>query len=166
MAWSTCVQQAGAVEESLFDDVGDILLGVAPESLGPCRFRAHRYGIKVWFGPEKPIKEHYEAQVIGAQEVQGAKLLALEVGFHSEHPKEADNDSVIAHLLANERGWRRTLGSEAEVGAFLGRQDAWRRVSEVWPDPDLGAPELGLEVALRLVDYASAIEPVRLARKV
>jgi hypothetical protein len=154
----------GLVEESLFDDVGDILLGVAPPELGPCRFRAHRYGIKVWFGPEKATREHYEAQVIGAQEVKGASVLALEVGFHSEHPKEAENDSVIAHLMANERGWRRTLGKEAEVGAFLGRQDAWRRVSEVWPDPDLGAPELGLEVALRLVDYASAIEPVRLSR--
>src|SRR6478735_6292732 len=99
MAPARCVEQAGAVEESLFEDVGDILLGVAPESLGPCRFRAHRYGIKVWFGPDKPIKEHYEAQVVGAQEVKGAALLALEVGFHSEYPKEADNDSVIAHLL-------------------------------------------------------------------
>ena len=153
------------MEESLFDDVGDILLGVAPEALGPCRFRAHRYGIKVWFGPAKPIREHYEAQVIGAQEVEGASVLALEVGFHTEHPKATENDSVIAHLLAHERGWRRALGKEAEVGAFLGRQDAWRRVSEVWPDPDLGAPELGLEIALRLVDYAGAIEPVRLTRK-
>ena len=58
---------------------------------------------------------------------------------------EADNDAVIAHLMANERRWRRTLGKEAEVGAFLGRQDSWRRVSETWPDPDLGAPDLGLE---------------------
>ena len=153
------------MEKSLFDDVGDILLGVAPEALGPCRFRAHRYGIKVWFGPDKPIREHYEAQVIGAQEVEGASVLALEVGFHTEHPKATENDSVIAHLLAHERGWRRALGKEAEVGAFLGRQDAWRRVSEVWPDPDLGAPEMGLEIALRLVDYAGAIEPVRLTRK-
>ena len=48
------------MEESLFDDVGDILLGVAPEALGTCRVRAHRYGIKVWFGPEKPIREHYD----------------------------------------------------------------------------------------------------------
>lgn len=152
------------MEESLFDDVGDILVGVAPAGLGPCRFRAHRYGIKVWFGPEKPIREHYEAQVVGAQEVEGASVLALEVGFHSEHPQMAENESVIAHLLASESKWRRTLGAEAEVGAFLGRQDSWRRVSEIWPDPDLGAADLGLEIALRLVDYVTALEPVRRAR--
>jgi hypothetical protein len=149
------------VEESLFDDVGDILVGVAPAALGAYRYRAHRYGIKVWFGPEKPIREHYEAQVIGAQEVRGASMLALEVGFHCEHRQEAENDAVIAHLLAHERRWRRILGKEAEVGAFLGRRDTWRRVSETWTDPDLGAADLGLEIALRLVDYVSAIEPVR-----
>ena len=157
-------EHAGGVEDSLFDDVGDILVGVAPEDLGPCRFRAHRYGIKVWFGPEKAIREHYEAQVVGAKEVKGAKLLALEVGFHSEHQKVADNDAVIAHLMKNERAWRRALGAEAEVGPFLGRQDSWRRVSEIWPDPDLAAADLALEVALRLVDYVTAIEPVRRSR--
>jgi hypothetical protein len=156
---------AGIVEESLFDDVGDILRGIAPAELGECRYRAHRYGIKVWFGPEKPIREHYEAQVIGAQEVEGASLLALEVGFHVEYAKAAENDAVIAHLQSRERGWRRVLGAEAEVGSFLGRQDAWRRVSETWPDPDLGAPDLGLEIALRLVDYVTAIEPVRRERE-
>lgn len=153
------------MEESLFEDVGDILVGVVPVALGPCRFRAHRYGIKVWFGPEKPIREHYEAQVVGAQHVAAAKLLALEIGFHSEYPKDADNDAVIAHLTARERAWRRTLGREPEIGAFLGRQDSWQRVSEIWPDPDLSAPDLGLEIALRLVDYATALEPVRRARK-
>jgi hypothetical protein len=165
MAPPRCGDQACLVEESLFDDVGDILRGMAPAELGACRYRAHRYGIKVWFGPEKPIREHYEAQVIGAQEVEGASLLALEVGFHAEHPQAAENDRVIAHLLARERGWRRALGREAEVGAFLGRQDAWRRVSETWPDPDLGAPDLGLEIAVRLVDYVTALEPVRRGRK-
>jgi hypothetical protein len=153
------------VEESLFDDVGDILRGIAPVEFGACRYRAHRYGIKVWFGTEKPIREHYEAQVIGADEVEGASVLALEVGFHAEHPQAAENDSVIAHLRAHERGWRRALGKEAEVGAFLGRQQAWRRVSEVWPDPDLGASDLGLEIALRLVDYVTALEPVRRRRR-
>jgi hypothetical protein len=152
------------VEESLFDDVGDILVGMAPDALGAYRYRAHRYGIKVWFGPEKPIREHYEAQVIGAQEVPDASVLALEIGFHSEHRDEAENDAVIAHLVAHERRWRRVLGKEAEVGAFLGRQDTWRRVSETWPDPDLGETDLGLEIALRLLDYVSAIEPVRRTR--
>jgi hypothetical protein len=153
------------VDDSLFDDVGDMLTGMAPAQLGDLRFRAHRCGIKVWFGPEKAIREHYEAQVVGAQEVEGASVLALEVGFHSEHPQPAENESVIAHLQAHEKSWRRVVGKEAEVGAFLGRQDAWRRVSEVWPDPDLADPDLGLEVALRLVDYVTAIEPVRRARK-
>jgi hypothetical protein len=152
------------VEDALFDDVGDILVGVAPAELGECHYRAHRYGIKVWFGSEKPIREHYEAQVVGAKEVRGASVLALEVGFHTEHPKEAENVAVIAHLKAHERGWRRALGKEAEVGAFLGRQDSWRRVSETWPDPDLGEPDLGLEIALRLVDYVTALEPVRRSR--
>jgi hypothetical protein len=153
------------VDDSLFDDVGDMLTGMAPAQLGVLRYRAHRYGIKVWFGPEKAIREHYEAQVVGAQEVEDASLLALEVGFHSEHPQPAENESVIAHLQAHEKSWRRVVGEEAEVGAFLGRQDDWRRVSEVWPDPDLTDPDLGLEVALRLVDYVTAIEPVRRARK-
>ena len=153
------------MEDSLFDDVGDILVGMAPDALGPCRFRAHRYGIKVWFGPEKPIREHYEAQVIGAHEVEGATVLAIEVGFHCEYAQEAENEAVLAHFSANERTWRRALGKEADAGAFLGRQDAWRRVSEVWPDPDLGAPDLGLEIALRLLDYVTALEPVRRRRK-
>src|SRR5882757_2307643 len=95
--------------------------GIVPFELGAYRYRAHRYGIKVWFGPEKPIREHYEAQVIGAQAVRDATVLALEVGFHCEHRQEAENEAVIAHLLAHERRWRRTLGKEAEVGAFLGR---------------------------------------------
>lgn len=141
-----------------------MLVGMAPADLGACRFRAHRYGIKVWFGPEKPIREHYEAQVVGAKEVEGAQFLALEVGFHAEYPKAEENAAVVAHLLEHERAWRRVLGKEAEVGPFLGRQDAWRRVSEVWPDPDLGEPELGLEIAVRLLDYVTAIEPVRRRR--
>jgi hypothetical protein len=153
------------VEESLFDDVGDMLRGIVPAELGALHCRARRYGIKVWFGPEKPTREHYEAQVIGAHEVEGASLLALEVGFHAEHPQAVENDAVLERLRARERGWRRVLGGEAEIGSFLGRQDSWRRVSEVWPDPDLGAPDLGLEIALRLVDYMTALEPARRDRK-
>ena len=63
--------------------------------------------------------------------------LAIEVGFHSEYPKAAENDAVIAHLVANEKRWRRLVGKEAQVGEFLGRADKWRRVSETWPDPNL-----------------------------
>ena len=45
----------------------------------------------------------------------------------------------------------------------LGRAANWRRVSETWIDPDLGDPELAFEIAARLTDYISAIEPARRA---
>ena len=93
-----------------------------------------------------------------------AKVLAVEVGFHAEYPKPDDNDAVIAHLLATEKQWRRIVGKEAQIGDFLGRQDKWRRVSETWPDPDLGDGDLVIEIATRLTDYITAIEPLRRAR--
>ena len=111
-------------------------------------------------GTEKPTKEHYEAQVVGARDVPGARTLALEVGFHSEHPKVADNDAVIARLTASEKQWRKEVGKEAEVAPFLGRADNWRRVSETWLDPDLGEPGIAFEIASRLVDYITALEPL------
>ena len=152
------------MDDALFDDVADVLRGMTPPELGDVHCRAHRYGIKVWFGSEKPTREHYEAQVIGASDVKQAKVLALEVGFHSEYAKPAENDAVIAHLIDGEKRWRRTLGKEAQVGPFLGRHDDWRRVSETWADPDLSDEEMVLEIATRLVDYVSAIEPVRRTR--
>ena len=97
----------GAVELSLFDEVGEALRSLAPPELGAQHHRAHRYGVKVWFGPATPAREHYEAQVVGADADPAAKVLAIEVGFHSEYPKAADNEAVIAHLIANERRWRR-----------------------------------------------------------
>jgi hypothetical protein len=153
------------VELLLFDEVGEALRGFAPPELGEYRHRAHRYGVKVWFGPMTPPREHYEAQVVGADADRDAKVLAIEVGFHSEHPKVADNDAVIAHLLANEKKWGRVVGKEAEVGEFLGRADRWRRVSETWPDPDLGDEMLVIELATRLTDYITALEPVRRTRR-
>jgi hypothetical protein len=148
------------VDWSLFDEVADALRAMLPPDLGEPRLRPHRYGIKVWFGPEKPPREHYEAQVIGAREVADAKVLALEVGFHSEHPRPADNQRVVANLLRVEKRWRKVVGPEAVAGPFLGRTDVWQRVSETWPDPDLDDPELALEIAGRLVDYTSALEPL------
>jgi hypothetical protein len=148
----------------LFDEVGDALLGMVPPDLGAMHRRAHRYGIKVWFGSDTPSREHYEAQVIGPDAVTGAKVLALEIGFHSEYPKPDDNDDVIAHLAGAEKRWRTVVGKEAVVGPFLGRADHWRRVSETWPDPDLSDPELAVELAARLTDYITAIEPVRRRR--
>jgi hypothetical protein len=149
------------VELSLFDEVADALRGMVPPELGDFRHRARRYGIKIWFGPERPLREHYEAQVIAADNVEDATVLALEVGFHAEHPEVADNEKVIAHLLGCEDRWRPMIGEEAVVGPFLGRPDVWRRVSETWPDPDLSDADLAFELAARLTDYLTALEPVR-----
>ena len=141
----------------MFEEAGDALRGIAPPGLGPIRLSARRYGLKAWFDDEK---QHYEAQVIGASAVEDATVLAIEVGFHAEHPKAGDNETVLARLVGAERSWRSKLGRAAVAGPFLGRQTAWRRLSETWPDPDLGDPELAFEIAARLTDYISAIEPV------
>jgi hypothetical protein len=149
------------VELNLFDEVAEALRSLAPPELDGLQQRARPYGIKVWIGPLSPPREHYEAQVINARHVEGASVLAVEVGFHAEHPKVADNDAVLERLLRGQRTWRRTLGKEAIAGSFLGRPDDWRRVSETWPDPDLGDPDLGFELATRLLDYIVALEPWR-----
>jgi hypothetical protein len=145
----------------LFEEVCEALRGLVSPDLGEFRHRTHRYGTKVWFGPETPPKEHYEAQVVGAKDVPAADVLAVEIGFHSEHPKEPDNESVLHALLKSEKQWRKALGEEAEAGEFLGRADHWRRISETWLDPDLDDPELGTELAMRLLDYIEALEPLR-----
>jgi hypothetical protein len=149
---------------SVFDEVAAILPAMVPPELGPLRLVARRYGIKVWFGDgAKPDRLHYEAQVIGPSDVAGARVLAIEVGFHAEQPKEADNEAALAALLGQERRWRKVVGQEPECGVFLGRATHWRRVSETWPDPDLDEPGLAVELAARLTDYVTALEPVRRA---
>jgi hypothetical protein len=152
------------VEPVIFDGVGALLLGMVPEEFGELRLRAHRYGIKVWFGPAKPTRDHYEAQVIGPDAAPGARVLALEVGFHAEHPKEEENEAILAALVRRERQWRKIVGKEPECGVFLGRAEHWRRVSETWPDPDLSDPELPFEIAARLTDFITGIQPVLAAR--
>ena len=97
----------------LFEEVCEALRGLVPLELGTFRHKTHRYGTKIWFGPEAPPKEHYEAQVVGVRDVPEAEVLAIEVGFHSEYPKPADNDEVLAALLAAEGEWRPELGDEA-----------------------------------------------------
>jgi hypothetical protein len=149
------------VELSLFDEVAEALPGPIPSDLGDVHLRWHRYGIKLWLDSDKPSREHYEAQVIGPDHVEGAAVLALEVGFHAEHPNVEVNDRVIAELLTCERQWRPKIGAEAVVGPFLGRRDVWRRISETWADPDLDSTDLAFEVAGRLGDYVTALEPVR-----
>jgi hypothetical protein len=148
------------MEIGLFDEVADLVRGMVPPELGQFRERHHRYGIKVWFGPVKPPREHYEAQVVGAKYVKAAKVLALEVGFHAEHADEAANDAVLERLAGSEKRWRRELGKAPEAGVFLGA-DVWRRISETWVDPDLGDPDIAFEIAARLTDYVTALEPPR-----
>lgn len=149
------------LELSLFDEVAEILRAIVPGELGELRLQPRRYGIKAWFDSEQPTKEHYEAQVISADAVAGATVVALEIGFHAEHPKVADNDSTIARLRAHERRWRKTVGADAAVGEFLGRAQVWRRISETWADPDLSDSEIAFEIGARLADYVTALEPLR-----
>ncbi len=144
----------------LFEEVCEALRGLVPAELGEFRHKTHRYGTKIWFGPPDAPREHYEAQVVGAKHVAEAEFLAVEVGFHSEHRKDTENEQVLAALVAQEKAWRPMLGDEAVAGEFLGA-DNWRRISETWPDPSLDDPELGTELAMRLLDYIEALEPIR-----
>jgi hypothetical protein len=148
----------------LFDEVAEALRGLVPGELGDVHTRAQRYGMKAWFDGASPPREHYEAQVIGAKHVDDASVLALEIGWHAENRRPADNEASLARLVAHEKRWRRTLGDAAVAGPFLGRPDDWRRVSETWADPDLSDPDMAIEVATRLTDYITALEPVRRAR--
>ena len=144
----------------LFDAVAEACRTIVPPELGLLRARSHRYGTKIWFDTERPGREHYEAQVVGARYVEEATVLALEIGFHAEHPTLTDNDLAITKLTEAETAWRSVLGEPVVVGPFLGRGDLWRRASETWPDPDLGDEELVLDIADRLVDYIVCFEPV------
>ena len=148
------------MELGLFDEVAEAVRALAPDELGELRLRAHRRGVKVWFGTPKPTREHYEAQQLPRHYVDGRNGMAIEIGFHAEHPDATANDSVLEVLVAAEKRWRRGLGREAEIGEFYGAAN-WRRISEAWIEPDLDDPELAFEVASRLVDYLNALEPVR-----
>lgn len=133
---------------------------MSPDEIGEVRVRAHRRGAKVWFDTEAPTKEHYEAQLLSRRYVDGTEGMAIEIGFHTEHKELAKNEAVIERLTASEKKWRKELGKEPEVDVFFGA-DNWRRVSEAWIEPDLDDPEIAFEIASRLVDYVTAIEPAR-----
>src|SRR5262245_56829071 len=107
------------MELQLFDEVGEVLRGLVPAALGELHCRHHRYGIKAWFGGDKPTREHNEAQVIGAKHVADATVLAIEVGFHSEHRDPAENERVVKELLTREPRWRKVLGDDAVAGEFI-----------------------------------------------
>jgi hypothetical protein len=106
LSWGHWCDDLKVPDWSLFEDVSDALRGLSPADLGELGCTYHRYGIKVWLGPAtKAPRGHYEAQVIGPQYVPEAAALAIEVGFHSEHPEEADNEAVIAALVGSGRSW-------------------------------------------------------------
>ncbi|XVQ13984.1 hypothetical protein ACQP1W_16025 [Spirillospora sp. CA-255316] len=153
------------LDTGLFEQVGEVVRGAAPRDPGEPRLLVRRNGVKVWYGsPDTAAREHYEAQIIDAEIAgAGARAFAVEIGFHAEHPKEADNDAALARLRDREGRWRPELGEEAVAGAFLGR-GSWRRVSETWPDPDLDDPDLAFDIGVRLVEYIRVLEPQRTAR--
>ena len=146
---------------ALFDEVGEVVLGLAPAELGAVRCRSGSAGVKVWFGDGKPPREHYEAQLLGVKDVPWVSVLALEIGFHSEHPDPSLNEATLDRLVKVESAWRPQLGPDAEAAPFLGRLTDWRRLSEVWADPDLSPDDVGVEIGARLVDYLVALEPLR-----
>ncbi len=153
------------MELPLFDQVADLILAMTPDELGDVKTKAHRRGVKIWFGGDKAGREHYEAQLLARRHVDGADGHALEIGFHSEHRDKNINQAVVDHLENHQSQWRDDLGAEAEVDVFYGA-DNWRRVSEAWLDADLEDPDLAFEVGARVVDYVSALEPVlRLPRQ-
>jgi hypothetical protein len=149
------------VELGFFDEVAEAVRGLAAGDRDDMHRQARRWGLKAWFGGGRPTREHYEAQLIAPDGVDGAIVSALEIGFHAEHPDAEDNDAAIARLMAGQDRWREALGEAAVVGPFLGRFPDWRRVSEAWPDPNLDDPDLPVQVALRLTDYIDALEPLR-----
>ena len=144
----------------MFDEVAELVRAMSPAEIGEVHVRAHRRGVKVWFDTEAPTKEHYEAQMLSRRYVDGIEGTAIEIGFHSEHKDQADNVAVIERVVRSEKKWRKELGKEPQVDTFYGA-DNWRRVSEAWIEPDLNDPEITFEVASRLVDYISVIEPAR-----
>jgi len=141
------------VERSFFHQVHDVLEGFVADLDGELHAVAHKRGLKVWF--DDAPREHYEAQLI---RLDGAT--ALEIGFHAEHPKVAENDAVLARMVQYEDAWRAELGDDPVAGAFLGA-DRWRRISETWAPPDPDDVDAAIEVAARLADYMATIEPLR-----
>ena len=143
------------MERSFFHQVQDVFEGFVIDVGGTLHTTAHPRGVKVWY--DEATREHYEAQLVRAD-----GEVVLEVGFHAEHPKVAENEAVLNRLLHGEKVWRRELGSEPEAGVFLG-VDRWRRISEIWEEPHPDDVDIAIEIAARLADYVSVLEPLRRA---
>ncbi len=143
------------MDRTYFHQVQDVFESHALDVTGTLHSTAHGRGLKVWF--DDATREHYEAQLI---RVDGR--VVLEIGFHVEHPKVAENEAVLGRLLSAEQVWRRELGDEPEAGGFIG-VTRWRRISEVWDEPDPDDVDVAIEIAARLADYVSVLEPLRRA---
>ena len=89
----------------MFEWVLDAFEGFTHEIDGELNSSSHRRGLKIWYGDAK--KEHYEAQLI---RLDGEA--ALEIGFHAEYPKVADNEAVLERLVAVESTWPETIPSK------------------------------------------------------
>ncbi len=139
-----------------FEQVSDALLTVVASDYADFGGYTHGYGMKVTFGTGDRVKEHYEAQLVRGP---ATGTIELEIGFHAEYPKADRNDAVLARLTAHQKRWRKQLGDEPVVGAFIGN-DRWRRISETWDEFDFRDPELPFEVSHRLAEYIEAFEPL------
>ena len=146
------------MELHLFDQVADAVASLIAPEYEHYRQRSHRYGLKIWFGPQKPTRDHYECQMIDRRHLDGQAGWAIETGFHTEFADPAANDVIIDRLRSAEKTWRRKLGPDAELGPFLGRGDEWYRLSETWIEPE--TPDLVLELAGRLTDYIEVLQPL------
>ena len=143
------------MERTFFHQVQDVFESFVIDVTGTPHSTAHGRGLKVWY--DEATREHYEAQLI---RVDGR--VVLEIGFHAEYPKVAENEAVLGRLLGDEQVWRRELGDEPEAGVFLG-VTRWRRISEIWDEPDPDDVDVAIEIAARLADYESVLEPLRRA---
>ena len=148
----------------LFDEAAETLRALVPVELGPVRaagppLRAEGVVRTPSSRPASTTRPRSSAPSTSPTR----PILAVEIGFHASTAGAPANDAALAPLLAAEAAWRPVLGDEAVAGPFLGRPDDWRRVSETWADPDLGDPELGMEIGTRLTDYLVALEPIRRA---
>lgn len=143
------------MERTYFHQVQDVFEGFVIDAGGALHSTAHSRGLKVWY--DDATREHYEAQLI---RVDGT--VVLEIGFHAEYPKVGENEAVLARLLGDEPVWRKELGEQPVAGPFIG-VDRWRRISEVWEEPDPDDVDTAIEIAARLADYVSALEPLRRA---
>ena len=150
-------------ELHLFEQTGELVRAMAPGLDASPHYRAHRRGVKVWFGTDKATRFHYEAQLIPTRLATGVDAgpdeFTVEIGFHAEHGDDRRNAAILKQLGDRESMWRKPLGPQAELGPFLGN-DSWARLSELWVEHDLGHPDLAFELASRLVDYIDAVEPL------